>query len=88
IRDGGLAFTKANLTAALEASLKRLNTDYLDLYQLHWPDRRTNYFGQLGYVHNDADFTPIEETLEALDGLVKAGKVRHVGLSNETPWGV
>lgn len=88
IRDGGLAFTKANLTAALEASLKRLNTDYLDLYQLHWPDRRTNHFGQLGYVHNDADFTPIEETLEALDGLVKAGKVRHVGLSNETPWGV
>ncbi|PVZ20140.1 MULTISPECIES: NADP(H)-dependent aldo-keto reductase [unclassified Pseudomonas] len=88
IRDGNLRLDRKNITQALEASLKRLNTDYLDLYQLHWPDRKANYFGQLGYTHDPADHsTPIEETLEVLDELVKAGKVRHIGLSNETPWG-
>jgi len=73
----------------VDASLKRLKTDTIDLYQLHWPDRATNDFGKLAYQHEDgAQETPIEETLEALDAVVKAGKVRHVGLSNENPWGV
>ena len=89
IRGGRNHFDRANLTAALDASLKRLQTDYLDLYQLHWPDRPTNFFGQLGYRHEpETPFTPIEETLEVLAELVKSGKVRHIGLSNETPWGV
>lgn len=89
IRGGTNHFDRANLTAALEASLKRLQTDYIDLYQLHWPDRFTNYFGQLGYQHDPhAHITPIEDTLAVLDDLVKSGKIRHVGLSNETPWGV
>ncbi|WPO98042.1 NADP(H)-dependent aldo-keto reductase [Pseudomonas sp. HR96] len=88
IRDGNPRLDRKNITAALEASLKRLNTDYLDLYQLHWPDRKTNFFGELGYQHHADDVaTEIGETLEVLDELVKAGKIRHFGLSNETPWG-
>lgn len=77
-----------NIMQAVEGSLKRLQTDYIDLYQLHWPDRRANFFGERGFDYNpDEKFTPPEETLEVLDELVKSGKVRHVGLSNETPWG-
>lgn len=87
IRNGQACLNRENIRAALEASLKRLGTDYVDLYQLHWPDRSTNFFGQLGYNHVDEKFTPIEETLEACDELVKEGKVRHFGISNETPWG-
>ncbi len=80
---------EANIEQALNGSLKRLQTDYLDLYQLHWPDRKTNYFGQLGYTHvADDNPVPIEETLLALKKQVDAGKVRYIGLSNETPWGV
>lgn len=89
IRDGQTRFNREHITAAVDASLARLQTDYIDLYQLHWPDRRTNYFGHLGYQHNpDETTTPIEDTLEALDELVRSGKIRHIGLSNETPWGV
>jgi aryl-alcohol dehydrogenase-like predicted oxidoreductase len=89
IRGGRLSFTRANLFEAVNDSLQRLQTDHIDLYQLHWPDRSTNYFGQLGYTHvAGEDHTPIEETLDALQALVQSGKVRHVGLSNETPWGV
>lgn len=78
-----------HLNAAIDNSLKNLETDYVDLYQLHWPERSTNYFGKLGYEHvEEEDDIEILETLEALDGLVKSGKVRHIGLSNETPWGV
>jgi len=89
IRGGKARHDRANLEAALDASLERLRTDYVDLYQLHWPDRTTNYFGRLGYEHvADEDTVPIRETLEALSALVEAGKVRYVGLSNETPWGV
>ncbi|MVW74765.1 NADP(H)-dependent aldo-keto reductase [Pseudomonas xionganensis] len=87
IRDGQLKHNRAHISAAVDASLKRLQTDWIDLYQLHWPERPTNYFGQLGYQHQDSDFTPLEETLQALDEQVKAGKIRQIGLSNETPWG-
>jgi aryl-alcohol dehydrogenase-like predicted oxidoreductase len=86
---GGPRPSRAQLRQALEASLRRLQTDYVDLYQVHWPDRSTNFFGRLGYEHRDAESAlPIEETLEALAQLVKEGKVRHVGISNETPWGL
>ncbi len=78
-----------NIRAALDASLKRLNTDYLDLYQLHWPQRTTNCFGKLNYQYTDEKATiPLLETLEALTEQVRAGKIRYIGVSNETPWGV
>ncbi len=84
----GPRLTRAHIREACEASLTRLQTDYIDLYQVHWPDRNANFFGKLGYQHNpDEQFTPIEETLGALAELVEEGKIRHVGLSNETPWG-
>lgn len=80
---------KVNIRAAITASLQRLQTDYIDLYQLHWPERQTNFFGQLSYQHNpEMDGTPILETLEALKELVDEGLIRYVGLSNEVPWGV
>jgi len=79
---------EVNLRAAVEGSLSRLQTDYIDLYQLHWPDRKTNFFGQLGYQHDPAaDGTPLAETLRVLGELVREGKIRYIGLSNETPWG-
>ncbi|MDX1633527.1 MAG: NADP(H)-dependent aldo-keto reductase [Marinobacter sp.] len=86
---GGPRLTRDHIRAACEQSLKRLQTDYIDLYQVHWPERSTNFFGKLGYQHNpDEQATPIEETLAALGELVDEGKVRQIGLSNETPWGV
>jgi aryl-alcohol dehydrogenase-like predicted oxidoreductase len=89
IRGKGNQFDRANLTAAVESSLKRLQTDYIDLYQLHWPDRSTMTFGRASYPYIDDEYTvPIEETLTVLADLVNAGKIRHVGVSNETPWGV
>ncbi|BBI59292.1 hypothetical protein HSBAA_05980 [Vreelandella sulfidaeris] len=85
---GGPRLTREHIHQAIDSSLDRLNTDYVDLYQLHWPDRQTNFFGKLGYVHSeDEDATPLEETLSALKELVDAGKVRAIGLSNDTPWG-
>lgn len=89
IRNGYLHFDKKSLDEALNASLSRLNTDYIDLYQLHWPDRQTNFFGQLGYHHqaDDPESAPLSETLAHLTSLVQAGKIRHIGVSNETPWG-
>ncbi|WP_085907835.1 NADP(H)-dependent aldo-keto reductase [Kiloniella majae] len=81
-------FNRKHIVEALDNSLRRLQTDYIDLYQLHWPDRNTNIFGQLGFEYRDQEqITQPEETLSVLDELVKAGKIRHVGLSNETPWG-
>ncbi len=88
IRNGESRHDRTNIQLALDASLKRLQTDYLDLYQLHWPERTTNCFGRLGYTHSDDKFTPIEETLGVLGELVQAGKIRQIGLSNETPWGL
>jgi len=89
IRNGDLAFNRKNIRAAIEASLARLQTDYVDLYQLHWPDRNTPIFGQYQFdPGKEREFVPLEETLTALAELVKEGRVRHVGLSNETPWGV
>lgn len=84
---GGPRFTRDQLMEAVDNSLRRLQTDCIDLYQLHWPDRYTNFFGQRGYHHRDQPETPIEETLRALQELVASGKIRSIGLSNETPWG-
>jgi len=89
IRSGKSRLDAKNIMQACEHSLKRLQTDHLDLYQTHWPDRNANFFGKLDYQHDsDEQLTPIAETLEALNQLVKQGKVRHIGISNETPWGM
>ncbi len=80
---------RQNLEAAIDSSLKRLQTDYVDLYQIHWPDRYVPMFGATSYdASQEHDTVPIAEQLQVLGGLVRAGKVRHIGLSNETPWGV
>ena len=89
LRGGRTRLDAANLRQALEDSLRRLRTDYVDLYQVHWPERTANRFGQIGYRHvEDEQPIPIEETLAALTALVRAGKARYIGVSNETPWGV
>ncbi len=91
IRDGQTRYHRTDIQAALEGNLQRLHTDYIDLYQLHWPERPTNIFGRLGYGNQEAsqgiDLTPLEETLTVLSDEVKAGRIRYIGLSNETPWG-
>ena len=85
----GPKINRDHINAAIDASLKRLQTDYVDLYQIHWPDRYVPMFGGTGYeAGKEHDTVPIAEQLQALAELVKAGKVRHIGLSNETPWGV
>jgi len=85
---GGPNFSREHIIEACEGSLRRLKTDYIDLYQLHWPERSANCFGQRGYVHpNEDNATPLEETLRALESLIDAGKIHSIGLSNETPWG-
>ena len=89
IRGGGNNYTLKRMTEALNESLKRLKTDYIDLYQLHWPERNTNMFGKLGYVHDDKEnWNMFEDVLDHLNKFVKEGKIRDIGLSNETPWGV
>ena len=80
---------KNQINEAIDGSLKRLNTDYIDLYQLHWPDRKSNFFGKLGYSHEEEDDSiEISEQLEILSENVRQGKIRYLGLSNETPWGL
>ena len=89
IRDGHNCFDRKNIETALNYSLQRLQTDYIDLYQLHWPDRKTNFFGRLGFqLDPDDNPVPIEETLQVLGDIVQSGKVRYIGISNETPWGI
>jgi aryl-alcohol dehydrogenase-like predicted oxidoreductase len=85
----GPHINREHITAAIDDSLKRLQTDYIDLYQIHWPDRYVPMFGETGYdVSGEHDSTPISEQLQVMADMVKAGKIRHIGLSNETPWGV
>ena len=84
---GGSRLSKKHIFQAVDDSLKRLKTDYIDLYQTHWPERKSNYFGRLGYEYSDDMGVPIEETLDAMSQLVKSGKVRYIGISNETSWG-
>jgi len=89
---GGPQLTAKQIREAVDASLQRLQTDYIDLYQVHWPGRKANFFGRMGYEVVDDDdgraLEVIEETLKTLASLVEDGKIRHVGVSNETPWGV
>ncbi len=80
--------SRDQLVEALDGSLKRLKTDYIDVYQLHWPDRPMRIFEGLDYVHKEGETHAIEVILGVLGAFVKQGKVRFVGLSNETPWGV
>ena len=89
IRGGGLQYTKENISNALQGSLKRLQTDYIDLYQLHWPERNTNYFGKLGYKHQvkEKEWNSIESILRILKQFIDQGKIRYIGLSNESAWG-
>ncbi|KRB73418.1 aldo/keto reductase [Noviherbaspirillum sp. Root189] len=89
IRNGQSDFDAANLKLAVDGSLQRLQTDYIDLYQLHWPSRNAPIFGAISFdPKKERPHAAIEDTLAALGDLVKAGKIRHIGVSNETPWGV
>jgi aryl-alcohol dehydrogenase-like predicted oxidoreductase len=90
IRNGGGNYTEENIATAIEGSLKRLQTDYIDLYQLHWPERNTNFFGNRNYKHNSKEgkWNDIESVLKALKKFVDQGKIKYIGVSNETPWGL
>ncbi|KLT73343.1 aldo/keto reductase [Neisseria arctica] len=90
IRGGSNDFSPQQIIEACHASLQRLNTDYIDLYQLHWPDRQANFFGKLGFAKPDENerFESFTRIVETMQGLVREGKIRAYGLSNETPWGV
>ena len=88
LRNGENSFVGKNLDQAINDSLRRLKTDYIDLYQLHWPERNVNNFGKLGYTHKENNWNEFEDVLENLKKYIDIGKIKYVGLSNETPWGV
>ena len=89
LRGGANNYSLEKMTEAINDSLKRLQTDYIDLYQLHWPERNTNTFGRLGYEHKENEnWTKFEDVLGNLQRFIDSGKIREIGLSNETPWGV
>ncbi|MBT3983608.1 MAG: NADP(H)-dependent aldo-keto reductase [Bacteriovoracaceae bacterium] len=88
VRGGKPDLDSDNIHRALDSSLERLGVDYIDLYQIHWPSRSTNFFGQRGFSSGEYMGVPIEQTLEALSQLVESKKVRYIGISNETPWGM
>ena len=93
LRDGKTRFNAQHISAAIDDNLTRLQTDYIDIYQLHWPERQANFFGQRGYDTDMAaqsldNLTPFLETIQALNDEIKKGRIRAYGLSNDTPWGV
>lgn len=93
LRDGQTRFNAEHISGAIDDNLKRLQTDYIDIYQLHWPERQTNFFSQLGYTEEMAsqpldDLTPFLETIQALNDEIKKGRIRSYGLSNDTAWGL
>ncbi len=93
LRDGNTRFNANHISSAIDGNLERLQTDYIDIYQLHWPERQTNFFGQRGYTEEMAaqpleDLTPFLETIQALNDEIKKGRIRAYGLSNDTAWGL